>query len=50
MYSIYSYSQAVVEAIDRSAFEVSPYPIILSIENHCSIPQQQKMAEIMMVS
>ena len=23
------------------------YPVILSIENHCSIPQQHRMAEIM---
>lgn len=42
--------QAVVEAINRSAFVTSPYPVILSIENHCSIPQQQKMAQIFTVS
>ncbi|XP_077870240.1 1-phosphatidylinositol 4,5-bisphosphate phosphodiesterase epsilon-1-like [Saccoglossus kowalevskii] len=36
----------VVEAIDRAAFVTSDYPIILSIENHCSIPQQTKMAQI----
>ncbi|KAM5237306.1 1-phosphatidylinositol 4,5-bisphosphate phosphodiesterase epsilon-1 isoform 2-T2 [Ctenodactylus gundi] len=36
----------VVEAIDRSAFVSSDLPIILSIENHCSLPQQRKMAEI----
>ncbi len=23
------------------------YPVILSIENHCSIPQQTRMAELM---
>ena len=39
-----------MEAINRSAFVTSPYPIILSIENHCSLPQQQKMAQIFMVS
>ncbi|XP_062591377.1 uncharacterized protein LOC134252848 isoform X1 [Saccostrea cucullata] len=38
--------KAVVEAINRSAFVMSPYPVILSIENHCSILQQQKMAQI----
>ncbi|CAG5127270.1 unnamed protein product, partial [Candidula unifasciata] len=38
--------KGVVEAINRSAFVTSPYPIILSIENHCSLPQQQKMAQI----
>lgn len=36
----------VVEAIDRSAFVNSDLPIIISIENHCSLPQQRKMAEI----
>ncbi|XP_040341839.1 1-phosphatidylinositol 4,5-bisphosphate phosphodiesterase epsilon-1 isoform X3 [Herpailurus yagouaroundi] len=36
----------VVEAIERSAFVNSDLPIIISIENHCSLPQQRKMAEI----
>ncbi|XP_052042434.1 1-phosphatidylinositol 4,5-bisphosphate phosphodiesterase epsilon-1 [Apodemus sylvaticus] len=36
----------VVEAIDRSAFITSDLPIIISIENHCSLPQQRKMADI----
>ncbi|XP_063163477.1 1-phosphatidylinositol 4,5-bisphosphate phosphodiesterase epsilon-1 isoform X2 [Candoia aspera] len=36
----------VVEAIDRNAFITSELPIIISIENHCSLPQQRKMAEI----
>nr|KAF6425509.1 phospholipase C epsilon 1 [Molossus molossus] len=36
----------VIEAIDRSAFINSDLPIIISIENHCSLPQQRKMAEI----
>ena len=30
-----------------SIFFISRYPLILSIENHCSIPQQQVMAQIM---
>lgn len=32
--------------INESAFETSPYPVILSIENRCSLPQQVKMAQI----
>ncbi|KAJ8248637.1 hypothetical protein GJAV_G00244150 [Gymnothorax javanicus] len=36
----------VVEAVNRSAFVTSQMPIIISIENHCSLPQQHKMAEI----
>ncbi|XP_071449033.1 1-phosphatidylinositol 4,5-bisphosphate phosphodiesterase epsilon-1-like [Hetaerina americana] len=38
--------RSVVEAINRSAFVTSPYPVILSIENHCSIQQQARMAHI----
>ncbi|KAM3913514.1 1-phosphatidylinositol 4,5-bisphosphate phosphodiesterase epsilon-1 isoform 2-T2 [Leptodactylus fuscus] len=36
----------VIEAIDRNAFINSEMPIVLSIENHCSLPQQRKMADI----
>ncbi|XP_048361248.1 1-phosphatidylinositol 4,5-bisphosphate phosphodiesterase epsilon-1 isoform X3 [Sphaerodactylus townsendi] len=36
----------IVEAIDRNAFITSDMPIIISIENHCSLPQQRKMADI----
>ncbi|XP_047015538.1 1-phosphatidylinositol 4,5-bisphosphate phosphodiesterase epsilon-1 isoform X1 [Ictalurus punctatus] len=39
----------VVEAINRSAFVNSEMPVILSIENHCSLPQQRKMADIFKV-
>ena len=41
-----SFLRSVVEAIDRSAFLTSPYPVILSLENHCSMQQQTKMAAI----
>jgi len=42
--------RSVVEAINRSAFVTSPYPVILSIENHCSLQQQARMAHIFQVN
>jgi len=39
--------EAVVRVIGEWAFYCSPYPVILSIENHCSRQQQVKMAEIL---
>lgn len=39
----------MVEAVNRSAFVISDMPVILSIENHCSLPQQRKMADIFKV-
>lgn len=35
----------VIEAVKKHAFEVSEYPVILSLENHCSLPNQKIMAE-----
>ncbi|XP_042908402.1 1-phosphatidylinositol 4,5-bisphosphate phosphodiesterase zeta-1 isoform X2 [Parasteatoda tepidariorum] len=35
----------VLEAIKKYAFKTSQYPVILSIENHCSLPYQVKMAQ-----
>ena len=35
------------EAIAKYAFVVSPYPVIISAEIHCSIPQQDMIASIM---
>jgi len=34
----------VVAAIRQHAFVASPFPLILSIENHCSVEQQERMA------
>ena len=39
--------ESAVKAIKENAFKTSPYPVFLSIENHCSPPQQEKMANIM---
>ncbi|XP_075037141.1 1-phosphatidylinositol 4,5-bisphosphate phosphodiesterase delta-4 isoform X1 [Mixophyes fleayi] len=35
----------VVSAINKYAFRVSQYPVILSLENHCSVEQQDTMAQ-----
>eukprot|EP00091_Calanus_sinicus_P019635 TRINITY_DN4995_c0_g1_i1.p2 TRINITY_DN4995_c0_g1~~TRINITY_DN4995_c0_g1_i1.p2 ORF type:complete len:189 (-),score=33.25 TRINITY_DN4995_c0_g1_i1:267-833(-) len=37
----------LMDAIKPYSFITSPYPVILSIENHCSPQQQDKMAEHM---
>ena len=36
-----------ISAINRCAFDVSPYPIILSLEVHCNPEQQRKMVVVM---
>ncbi|XP_062400863.1 1-phosphatidylinositol 4,5-bisphosphate phosphodiesterase eta-2 [Sardina pilchardus] len=38
----------IVETINKYAFIKSQYPVILSIENHCTVPQQKKMAQYLM--
>uniref|UniRef100_A0A6I8R523 Phosphoinositide phospholipase C n=1 Tax=Xenopus tropicalis TaxID=8364 RepID=A0A6I8R523_XENTR len=35
----------VIETINKYAFIRNDYPVILSIENHCSVVQQKKMAQ-----
>ncbi|KAL2408272.1 1-phosphatidylinositol 4,5-bisphosphate phosphodiesterase 1 [Exophiala dermatitidis] len=37
-----------INAIQRCAFDVSPYPLIISLEVHCDGEQQAKMVQIMM--
>lgn len=37
----------VIQAVRDYAFKTSPYPVTLSIENHCSIEQQTVMANCM---
>ncbi|XP_022097790.1 inactive phospholipase C-like protein 2 isoform X2 [Acanthaster planci] len=36
--------KAVIEAINQHAFETSQFPLLVSIENHCSVEQQEVMA------
>lgn len=35
----------ILDAIKQTAFKASQFPVILSLENHCSVQQQKKMAE-----
>eukprot|EP01137_Pigoraptor_chileana_P015952 Opistho-2@72382 len=35
----------VIATVRDYAFKTSPYPVVLSIENHCSVPQQTVMAK-----
>lgn len=37
----------VIKTINDYGFASNPYPIILSIENHCKAKQQERMAEIL---
>ncbi|KAM4626800.1 1-phosphatidylinositol 4,5-bisphosphate phosphodiesterase delta-4 [Discoglossus pictus] len=37
----------VITAINKYAFRVSEYPVILSLENHCGVEQQDVMAQHM---
>jgi hypothetical protein len=38
----------VIRAIAEYGFVTSPYPVVLSIENHCCFDQQKVLAKIMM--
>ena len=39
--------ESVIKCINDYAFQNNPYPLTLSIENHCCIAQQDQMVEIM---
>ena len=39
----------VIRTINDYAFNISEYPVVLSIENHCTVKQQKRMAEIMKI-
>ena len=40
-----TFKNVINDAIKPYAFCCSDYPLILSIENHCTFPQQDKMVE-----
>lgn len=39
--------RSCIEAVNEYAFKVSEYPVILTIENHCTKSYQEKMARIL---
>ncbi|UJR35038.1 hypothetical protein I4U23_027814 [Adineta vaga] len=39
--------ESIIRLIEPNLFKTSPYPVILSIENHCSIQQEKEIARIL---
>ncbi|CAF1210382.1 unnamed protein product [Adineta steineri] len=39
--------ESIIRSIEPNLFKASPYPVILNIENHCSLEQQKQMARIL---